>query len=181
MANEYLTLEEFKTLRRISDTTSDTELLTRITRASRAIDDRTGRRFYRDEEASQRTYDALGGGIVVDDFYTLTGFALTLDGEAITDHETFPRNAIAKGRPIEWLSHARFVNGATALVTAKWGWASVPEPVREATFLLANRRWFRKDSAEGVAGQGAEGAIRLSRFDPDVEDLIGPYVLDGFA
>ena len=58
--NEYLTLEEFKALRRISDTASDVELQRRITRASRAIDDRTGRRFWLDATATQRTFDALG-------------------------------------------------------------------------------------------------------------------------
>lgn len=180
MPNEYLTLDEFKDLRRISDTTSDTALQKRITRASRAIDDRTGRRFYLDAEASARTFDGLGGGLVVDDIGSLTDLAVTLSGEAITDYETFPRNAIAKGRAIEWLSDARFINGTKLIVTARWGWPDVPEGVREATFLLANRRWFRKDSPEGTSGQG-EGAMRLSRFDPDVEDLIGPFVLDGFA
>lgn len=181
MANEYLDLAEFKELRRIADTTSDVVLQKRITRASRAIDDRTGRRFYLDAAATARTFDGLGSGLVVDDIGSLTDLAVTLSSVAVTDYETWPRNALAKGRPLEWLSHARFVNGVVATVTARWGWPEVPESIKEATFLLANRRWFRKDSPEGVAGQGAEGAIRLSRFDPDVEDLIGTFVLDGFA
>lgn len=181
MANEYLTLDEFKDLRRIGDSTSDGILQRRITRASRAIDDRTGRRFWRDTEASARTFRALGSACVVDDIASLDGLIVTLDGSAVTDYETEPLNALARGRAIDCLSHTRFVNGVTLTVTAVWGWPSVPEAVAEATFLLANRRYFRRDAPEGVAGQGSAGAIRLSRFDPDVEDLIGPFVLDGFA
>ena len=179
--NEYLTLEEFKALRRISDTASDVELQRRITRASRAIDDRTGRRFWLDATATQRTFDALGGGLVVDDIGSLADLAVTVNGAAVTDYETWPRNALAKYRPIEWLSRHSFLGGVTALVTARWGWPAIPDSVTEATFLLANRRWKRKDSPEGVAGQGGEGAVRVSRFDPDIEDLIGPFVIDGFA
>ena len=68
-----------------------------------------------------------------------------------------------------------------ARVTADWGWPAVPDAIVEATLLLANRRFMRKDSPEGIAGWAAEGPVRVSRFDPDIEDLVGPYVIPGFA
>jgi hypothetical protein len=66
-------------------------------------------------------------------------------------------------------------------VTAEWGWPSVPPEVEEAALLLANRRWMRRNSPEGVAGFGGEGPIQVSRFDSDIEDLLQPFIIPGFG
>lgn len=195
MANEYATLDELKSLRRITDTDDDTLLQNRLTRASRAIDDRCGRRFYADNTATARTYrvsdrvvvDDDGELLVVDDISSTTGLVVELgDGTtwtAFTDYFTEPDNAIVRGLAITGLR--RDLNSwrlnRRARVTAAWGWPAVPEPIVEATLLLANRRFMRRDSPEGVAGWATDGAIRVSRFDPDIEDLVAPYVIPGFA
>ncbi len=181
MANEYLTLQEFKDLRRIEDTLTDNLLQTRLTRASRAIDDACGRRFWLDSVASARVFRGIGGGISVDDIGSLADLAVSIDGEALTEYETHPRNALAKRWPLDWLTHAAFLGSATVTVTARWGWPEVPEPVKEATFLLANRRLFRRDSPEGVAGISTDGPVRITSSDPDITKLLEPYVLDGFG
>lgn len=188
MANEYATLAELKEARKIpvDDTAEDTRLERALTRASRAIDTRCGRRFYADGSASARTYYATGrilwrsdAGeyvLLTDDISTATG--LLLDGVAATT--TWPENAIARGRPIEAISlSSRGTNSYS--VTAKWGWPAVPDSIVEATLLLANRRFMRADSPEGVAGWASEGAVRVSRFDPDIEDLVEPFVIPGFG
>lgn len=181
MANEYLTLQEFKDLRRIEDTLTDGILQTRLTRASRAIDDATGRRFYLDVTATSRTYVGIGGGISVDDIDTADGLTVLVDSEAVTDYEVHPRNAIAKKLPIDWITHPQFLGSARVNVTARWGWPEVPEPIKEATFLLANRRLFRRDSPEGVAGVSNDGPVRITSSDPDIRALLEPYLLDGFG
>jgi hypothetical protein len=61
-------------------------------------------------------------------------------------------------------------------VTARWGWPSVPDGVAQAAALLAARLYRRKDSPEGVLGSSEWGAVRVARFDPDVEGLIAPYI-----
>lgn len=195
MANEYATLAELKAMRDIVDNADDTLLQARLTRASRAIDDRTGRRFYKDGSVSARTYrtasrivrDDDGELLLVDDISTATGLIVELgDGTAftaVTDYFAEPENALVRGRAIESLRRdlGCWSTNRRARITADWGWPAVPDPIVEATLLLANRRFVRKNSPEGVSGWAAEGAVRVSRFDPDIEDLVQPYVLEGFG
>lgn len=191
----YAGLEELKDARRITDTTDDAALLTRLQRSARAIDRRCGRRFYADTAASARTFrvagrvvrDRDGELLLVDDIATTTGLTVEVgDGTTwttVTDYFTEPDNAIARGEPITalrrdrgyWSTHLR------ARITVPWGWPAVPADISEANLLLANRRFMRRDSPEGVAGWSAQGAIRVSRFDPDIEDLVAPYVLPGIG
>lgn len=197
MANEYATLAELKAMRRITDATSDAALQAALTRASRAIDRKTGRRFYLDASASARAYNPNGrvvcsaGGqvLLVDDIGSTTGLVVetgtTAAGwTAVTDYETHPDNAVALNRPVTGLLRlvTTWPSGSTRVrVTAKWGWPAVPDEIVQATLLLANRLYLRKDSPEGIAGSADWGAIRLSRWDPDVEALVGPFMLPGFG
>ena len=48
----------------------------------------------------------------------------------------------------------------------------VPDNLREAVLLQTARQFRRRLSPEGVAGFGDFGAVRVSRVDPDVEQLI---------
>ncbi len=193
MANEYAELSELRSMRGITDgnTDQDGDLQRALTRASRAIDDRTGRRFYADDEASARTYRIAGrlaadDGrwlLVVDDIADTSVTVELGDGTtwtAYTDYELDPENAIARGRAVTGLARASWP-ASRVRVTARWGWPAVPDPIVEATLLLANRRFMRRDSPEGVAGLAQEGPVRVSRFDPDIEDLVAPYVIPGFA
>jgi hypothetical protein len=51
----------------------------------------------------------------------------------------------------------------------------IPQSVRLAILIQAHRLSRRKDSPEGVAGFGPDGnAIRLTRLDPDVAELLAP-------
>ncbi len=193
MANEYAELSELRSMRGITDgnTDQDGDLQRALTRASRAIDDRTGRRFYADADASARTYRTAGrlaaaDGrwlLVVDDIADTSITVELGDGTAWTahtDYELDPENAIARGRAVTGLARASWP-ASRVRVTARWGWPAVPDPIAEATLLLANRRFMRRDSPEGVAGLAQEGPVRVSRFDPDIEDLVAPYVIPGFA
>lgn len=195
MANEYATLAELKAMRRVTDNADDDALQARLTGASRAIDDRTGRRFYADVSATARSYRTAGrvaNGedgelLLVDDISTITGLIVEVgDGTtwtAVTDYLTEPENAIARGRAIEALIRdvGYWSTNRRVRVTAVWGWPSVPTGITEATLLLANRRFARKSSPEGVSGWATEGATRVSRFDPDIEDLVEPFLKPGFG
>lgn len=194
MANEYAELAELKDMRQVTDNATDDALQKRLTRASRAIDDRTGRRFYADGSVSARSYRTSGRTVagddgellLVDDISTTTGLIVEVgDGTswtAVTDYLTEPENAIARGRAIEALIRdcGRW-STRRVRVTADWGWPAVPDNIVEATLLLANRRFMRRDSPEGVSGWATDGAVRVSRFDPDIEDLVEPYLKPGFG
>lgn len=62
-------------------------------------------------------------------------------------------------------------------VTGKFGWPEVPDPIRQATSILAARLIKRvREAPFGVAGSGIDGqAVRITRSDPDVAMLVSPY------
>lgn len=182
----YASLAQLKHRLRITDTTDDSELVAKLSTASRRIDQDCGRRFWRDSTASARVYDIQHERkIVIDDIATTTG--VTVDIGVAPSFTTMnstlyrfrPDNAIARRRPpfiIEanpWYQWLLF--GWQVRVTAIWGWPAVPDEISEACLLLASRLFRRKDSPEGVAGFNDLGVVRVGRYDPDYESLIGPY------
>lgn len=180
----------------IGKTTADDRddlIIQAIAAASRMIDQRCGRRFYADSAATARTFTAVDRHLTVGDAQSLriddyitdddvtvetkTSFAGTWT--TVTGWEAGPDNVDADGMPwTEVAYQAGWVGDTTKVrVTAKWGWPSVPDGVSQAAALLAARLYRRKDSPNGVLGSADWGAIRVSRFDPDVEQLIAPYIL----
>jgi hypothetical protein len=59
-----------------------------------------------------------------------------------------------------------------AKVTAVWGWPAVPAKVPQAELLMAARLWGRRESPQGIIGSAEWGAMRVNRWDPDVEQLL---------
>lgn len=164
-----------------------------IAAASRMIDERCGRRFYADTTATARTFTALDRHATVGDAQSVrvddiaTGDDLTVETKtsfagtwtAVTGAELGPDNADVLGRPwTEIVYSAGWIGDTSKIrVTARWGWPGVPDGVTQAAALLAARLYRRKDSPQGVLGSADWGVIRVSRFDPDVESLIAPYIL----
>lgn len=162
-----------------------------IASASRLIDRRTGRRFYADTTATARLYTPTSAtltdlgdvAILVDDIASITDLAVAYGttGTSWTDvdeYETGPDNALSYGRPITQIRGVYgWLPGLVRLqVTARWGWPAVPDEISQAATLLAARLYRRKDSPQGVIASAEWGAVRVSRFDPDVEALIGPFI-----
>lgn len=199
MATEYATLAALKAARRKGDTGDDAALQSALAAASRAIDRKTGRRFYLDPAASARVFRPHGRTVatcdgerlLVDDIGASDGLVVEVgSGSSWTpltsgEYETAPDSAISKGEAITSLLRLSAYWGYGAMdrvrVTAKWGWPAIPDEIAQATLLLANRLYMRKDNPEGITGSAEWGVIRLSRWDPDVETLVGPYVLPGIG
>lgn len=198
MAGEYGALAALKERLTVeaSDTSRDDGLNGVLAAASRGIDRACGRRFWLDAEPTTRLYnpsgrvvrEADGELLLVDDIGSESGLVVEVGRGAswtpITGYETSPYNAIADGDPITGLL---LVNGSwgTAAqrvrVTAQFGWPSVPEDIAEAALIQAARLWKRRDTPEGITGNAEWGVVRLSRRDPDVWNLLEPFVLPGFA
>lgn len=199
MANEYTTVAALKSQLNLAtaDTTSDALLTQALAAASRSIDRSTGRRFWLDPSAVQRTYrlggrvlcDTDGEHLIVDDIGSTTGLVVETGTNgswtALTDYETSPENAVVDGRPITSLLRSTNTWGTTSTarvrVTARFGWPAVPDEVVQATQIQALRLYRRKDSPEGVMGSAEWGVVRLSRVDPDVYALIQHLTLPGFG
>jgi hypothetical protein len=164
-----------------------------VAAASRMIDERCGRRFYATAGVTARTFSAFDRHLTVDDAQSIrvddiatddglivetkTGFTGTWS--TITGVELGPDNSDVLGRPwTEVVYSAGWISDASKVrVTARWGWPSVPDGITQAAALLAARLYRRKDSPQGVLGSAEWGVARVSRFDPDVENLIAPYIL----
>lgn len=166
-----------------------------IRAACRRIDKRTGRRFYADQIASARTFPIVGQSLydgcdqllLVDDIAAVDDLAVASGSSgnwtAVTGWDTGPDNALVYGRPITQLYAGRGWLPATGRiqVTARWGWPAVPDEIAEAAKLLACRLYKRKDSPQGVLNNSEWGPLRVSRIDPDVEDLLAAFVIPVIA
>lgn len=182
----YASLAQLKHRLRLTDTTDDDELIRVLATASRRIDRDTGRRFWCDATASARVYDIQHERkIVVDDMSTTTGVTVEIGAApsfSIIDSTLYrfkPDNALSRSR-VPFIIEANawyrwLLFGWQARVTAIWGWPAVPDEITEACLLLAQRLFRRKDSPEGVMGFNDLGVVRLGRYDPDYDSLVGPY------
>jgi len=200
ITNGYATRAEVKAALRIgtADTADDTLIDNCVGAASRLIDGYCNRQFWAVASATPRVFQANTEFVCdVDDFYTETGFILQTDTDAdgtfdttwaSTDVQLEPLNGVLDG--LTWsydklraigdylfpTVNANFGEQALVQVTAKWGWAAVPEPITQACIIQSSRIFKRYDSPLGVAGFGDLGAIRVSRFlDPDMAQLVEPY------
>jgi hypothetical protein len=200
ITNGYCTLADLKAALRIgtADTQDDAMLENCITASSRFIDGYANRMFWQAGSATARVFTARDSYFCFcDDFSTTTGFVLQTDTDgdgtfdttwASTDVQLEPLNQILDGQTWAYYRlravgnylfptlEANFGEAAMVQVTARWGWPSVPEPVKQACILQSARVYKRYDSPLGVAGFGDLGAIRVSRFlDPDVAQMIEPF------
>lgn len=202
-APNYCTSDELKAFVRIADTADDVQIGLAIAAASRAVD-RTcsGRGFQRQfgSAVGARIYtpriDAeLGRTVVdVDDLVTVTAIAADTAGDggfvdAITVFTLRPQNAALDGFPFTQVASG--LNSTVAMpllpdsvrVTGTFGWAAVPDAVKEATLLQASRLLARREAPFGVAGSPDVGSeVRLlAKVDPDVEVSLGRYIRRGWG
>ena len=188
----YASVEDLKAYKGETRSTDDWSYRSAVNAASRAVDNYCCRRFYLDTAVSAKTYRATSADtLAVADIGTATGLVVATD-EAdsgtygttwtlTTDYVLEPANALADGRPItniggvgtRWFPTSG--RRPRVSVTARWGWPAVPDPVLQATLLLANRYFVRKDAPHGVAGVNDFGVIRIAPDDHDARALLAPY------
>ena len=189
----YASLSDLKAYLNITDTTQDSQLLDSLVTASRAIEHICGRKFYPDQTATARTFRPRDRLVVlVDDFWTSTGLVVKLDygsgayGTTLSSANYLlePLNGVNDGEPGWPYNRLSSVNTwwpfnwtnpiPTVQVTAKWGWATVPGPVKQACVYLAEETFKLKGSPFGVANFDQFGPIRM-RDNPKVLGMLAPY------
>ena len=142
-----------------------------------------------------------GDGIASGDIASSTGLAIATDPDgngsysnvwATTDYRLWPYGANVGGSvyggwwKLEGSGRFRFdvrgINGRHGYlpvqITARFGWAFVPDPVNQATVLKAAALFKRKDAPYGVAQFGDIAAVQITRADKDVTELLWPYQRD---
>lgn len=65
-------------------------------------------------------------------------------------------------------------------VTGTWGWSAVPDAVKHAACLIS-ARMFKRSQLQYGQPDNAAGGLWMPRFDPDVSDLLQPYVRPRFG
>lgn len=176
LGDPYVTAEELKERLKIDDESDDTEIASAVTAASAAVNRFCRRQFQKADAPTARTYPTTGDGLLlVDDFHTADG--LIVDGAAYSadTHELEPENGIVDGEPgwPYWRISASGLSGRVE-VTAAWGWAEVPAPVVEATYMTAIEIYKMKDAPFGVQGMADFGLIRI-RDNARTNSLLNPY------
>jgi len=198
ITNGYATLAEVKAVLRITDSTDDVLLENEIESASRRVDGYCGRFFYQTSSTSVNIYprdlflvdfpaDLATSSVTIKIDSTGGGTYATTLTQGV-DYILQPTDAAIRSRPYR---NARMVGSKTfplfvspsfptVQVAAVWGWSAIPDDVRAATILLTIRQFARLNAALGVVGF-ADMAIQVRAVDPDVRDLLAPYVEYGIA
>lgn len=184
----------------------DMSLLSDILYAcSRQVEEDCGRRFWLDSVPVARVYNPhrrtsrteQGYLFQVDDIGVVDGTQVTVEVghqatassspvyTAIPDWELGPDNAFIRNRPWTWILRwwrPWIYNPLDRIrVTTQFGWPTVPYQIDQATYLLSQRIYKRRNSSEGVVGFADMGAIRIARTDPDYQALISPFQITGFG
>jgi hypothetical protein len=197
ITNGYCTLAEVKAACRITDALSDTLLENVIEGASRRIDGYCGRFFYQVANTAISFYTNNEFKVLLPDIASANITVKTDDNGDGTFETTWsagqyrlePTDVVLQTRPyyrlvttgIRTFPIFSYPPMPGLQVTATWGWPSIPDDVREACILLSMRMFSRYNSPLGVAGFGDMGAITVRAVDPDIRDLLNPYVLQGVA
>ena len=190
----YLELEEAKSTLEIEAGHADTDIQRTLVAASRMIDEITQTRFYTTAADEVRYYSPDAGHLLfTDEISTLTELATDAAGgttfgtvwTANTDYVLQPENATVGAvqyRP--WDRILRHPKSAkqfpcyprSVRVTGKFGWTAVPDAVKVATGIIATKALRRARSAPmGIVTAFDGTAVRMSRFDPQVEEMLAPY------
>jgi hypothetical protein len=184
LVNCYADLGDLKTYIGISDTFADTKLEWSLSAASRAIDGYCGRRFWLDTNPSARWFRPATMQLCeVDDIGAPDGVVVAVDGDDDGTAETTWQSVDYRMEPLNhtqgglegwpwtriratWTGHVfpywTWRNPFSVSVTARWGWATIPDPVHQATLLVASDIYKRKDTPFGIAGGYSDlGALRI--------------------
>lgn len=183
MANEYATPAELKgTLELTGETFADADLTLALAAASRGIDKATSRRFFADVDANQvRHYTPRSAGaLAIDDLIVLT--SLVVDGETWVENTDFvlqPLNAPADGTPWTRIcaTGKRFlIEPRSVELTGQFGWAEVPDAIKQATVIVASKLLQRaREAPFGVLVNTDQVAVYIARQDPEVALLIDRF------
>jgi hypothetical protein len=204
IVNGYATLSEVKAAARITDDIDDSLLETAIESSSRDIDAYTERVFF-NTGATAVTRIYIPENIYLletDDIIAVTSIKSDTTGEggfdqtwATTDYQLEPLNGLAGGIATPFtrvravgdylwpIYEPRDINAgqASVQIVARFGFASIPSAIKQATILSSLRAYKRYESPTGVLGFSDMGVVRVGRLDPDVERLIQPYRKIRFA
>lgn len=185
----------------------DAAITQMITDASRLIDNEIGKwpnYFSPSTDDETRYYDgaeAESGVLCIDDCAAITTVSVSQSGGiassdytawSSTDFMVEPYNYVALDVPIRRI-RIDFINGSQSSyygyrkgvrVVGRFGWStSTPAPIARACKIQTIRWFMRGKQAFQDAGMNAETGqmTYVKKLDPDVAELLKPYILNNLA
>jgi len=200
LTNCYVTLDAVKDELGRSDVANDARIEAAIKSATKRINTYTGRRFWQDASVVTREFYADDYSELISnveqpfDISTTTGLILKLDtgdtgtfGTTLTINTHFiltPSNAADDGEPFTGIrlvdslySFPMSSSGRPGVqITAKFGWATIPDDVVQACLIQSVLLYKATDAAMGGLSFG-DGAFMRVRpgLNPTAKDLVDPY------
>ena len=195
LGDPYATLVQLKDRLGITDTVDDLTLNDALDGASRGIEAECHRQFNDAGTETARVFYPISGWVVrTEDFQSSAGLIIATDPGydgtyeivwTAAGYELHPLNGIVNGQTGWPYSKIRAIPAtgfyfpctgrASVKVTARWGWAAVPKPIKIATLILAEDLAKLKDLPFGSGGYGEWGRIK-ARENPNVLLRITPYI-----
>lgn len=191
LGDPYATLAELKDRLGLTDDADDTKLSNMLAAASRGIEKFTGRQFNDAGTTTARLCVPDNEVLLkVDDFSTAVGLVIATDENddgvfevvwSTSDYELQPFNGIVDGETgwpywmicslwNHWFPTKRWpiyrFRTASVQVTARWGWAAVPSPVKEVCLLAAEEAYKLKDAPFTAAVRVAENRQYAAMIKP---------------
>ncbi len=178
IGDSYATLPQFKNYMKIdaSKTGYDAAMQDALDSASEEIELFCERQFNKETSATARFFTTIScSSIEIDDLWdpvtvvVKSGTADNLgDPWSSTYYELLPRNGVVNGVPGWPYSRIRALNRPLNIpswgvvqVTAKWGWAAVPAPIKQACLIIASQNFKLAEAPLGVAGFNNFGSVRV--------------------
>ncbi len=177
----YVTLDEFKAyIGNQQGTTDNNDLTACLSAAERSVENYCQRSFAVAGASSSRVY--MPNDTAVQPIHDCTAVsAVTVSGSTVatTEYQLEPLNSVSltgSARPYTqirrlWSIWPSWGGQAVLSVTATWGWAAVPDEVKEAVRLLAKDILLQRQVSSGVVGGDFSYTVRLN---PYVKMLLGP-------
>lgn len=195
IGDPYATLADLKNyLSMQEDDRFDPSLTQALESVSDEIEQHCNRQFNKQVGATPREFEIENyRQVVIDDLWTTTDLVIETSSTGVsydttwslTDYELHPLNGVVSGQP-GWPYNKvvprstgirRLVRGTRLRVTAQWGWAAVPAPVKQACLIMAGATFQIKDAPFGVAGSDQWGSIRV-KDNTMAQAKLNRYVVD---
>lgn len=200
IGDPYASLPDIKAYLKLpADSSRDTALTAALASASGDIEKHCHRQFNLDTSATARVFEPDSWSECrTDDFATTAGLVVAIDTGgngtysttlSASDYELYPLNGIsdgvvgwpynklrAFGGPLFPVPSMAYRRKASVRVTAQWGWAAVPAPIKQATMIIAAQKYRLADAPWGVAGMTEFGTAVRIREIPLVKETLCPYV-----
>lgn len=190
------TRQDVKTALGISDAVDDLRIDVALAAATEQVQEHCNRTFVQEATASARVYVADSPLLVqTDDISTTTGLIVATDpgGTGLfdqtwttSDYQLEPLNGLVNGayrpyttiRAIRSLYFPREYGQAMVQITARWGWATIPDAVKQAAIIQTIHVFKSVDAPFGATPFAETGILRLRQsLHPTAVALLEDYRL----